>query len=147
MDVGPAQISPFTGFLPLWTPVASPDQAERLLSYLSEDHFMGEQGFRTLSAAEKLYDPATESSNPSNWLGPAWTIATYFVWKGLRRYGYMEHARTVARLGLDLLGEGLRTQGAVFECYDPDTGAPNFNRHFLSWNLLVLEMVEKEGLG
>lgn len=138
----PLKIKTFTSFLPLWTGLASPERA--VLSargLLTARHLLGPKGLRTLSAAEPMYDPATQSGNPSNWLGPSWTIASYLVWRGLRAHGLDRPAAVVARRTAGLMRSSIRYLDTVAECYHPDTGEPNFNHNFISWNPLVLEML------
>ena len=85
-----------------------------------------------------------QSNNPSNWLGPIWIVANYFVWSGLRRYGFTAEATDLARRTLDLLERDFQLSGALHEYYHPDTGAPLMNKGFLSWNYLVGEMLMME---
>lgn len=80
------------------------------------------------------------SSNPSNWLGPIWTIVNYLVWSGLRAYGYRSAADELARKTLRTLATCLQRDGSLNEYYHPDTGVPLSHKGFLDWNLLVLEM-------
>ena len=87
----PLRIQTFTGFLPLWCGLATPDQAKALVqtNYLADDRFRGNWGVRSLSSKESMYC-MDFSSNPSNWLGPVWIIVNYFVWKGLKDSGFHE---------------------------------------------------------
>jgi putative isomerase len=87
-----------------------------------------------------MYDPATDSANPSNWLGPVWIVASYMVYEALNRYGYHADAKSLADKTRKLLERDLEQTGTVHECYHPDTGTPNFNGGFLSWNLLAVLM-------
>lgn len=138
----PLKVKMFTGFLPLWCGLATDAQARSLVQrYLRNDaEFRSQWGLRSLARSERMYDPATDSANPSNWLGPVWIVANYMVYEGLRRYGYPDDARWLAERMHALLGQDLARTGTQHECYNADTGAPNFNGHFLSWNLLTLLM-------
>jgi len=141
-DVMPLKIQMFTGFLPMWCGLANPDQAIALIGhYRNPASFFGTYGVRTLSGEEGMYAPHVESANPSNWLGPVWIVANYLIWKGLLRYGYREDATILANKTRALLERDLAKTGAIHECYHPDTGEPNENIHFMSWNLLALEMM------
>ena len=138
----PIRIQMFTGFLPMWCGIATPQQASDLvnLHYLNKETFHGASGVRSLSARETMYSLAT-SGNPSNWLGPVWIIVNYFVWKGLQAYGFETEARALADTTLELLARDLAKSGTLNEYYHPDNGAPLSVKEFMDWNLLVSEMM------
>jgi len=138
----PLRIQTFTGFLPLWCGLATPDQAKALVqtNYLADDRFRGNFGVRSLSSKESMYC-MDFSSNPSNWLGPVWIIVNYFVWKGLKNYGFNDDAGKLADKTLRLLSTDLAKNGSLNEYYHPDTGTALSHKGFMDWNLLVLEMM------
>ncbi|MGH9345124.1 MAG: MGH1-like glycoside hydrolase domain-containing protein, partial [Terriglobia bacterium] len=138
----PLRIQMFTGFLPLWCGAAGIEQARDLLNihYLSSDKFRASAGVRSLSCEETMYSLAY-SSNPSNWLGPIWIVANYFVWKGFKRYGFEEAAADLANKTVHVLSADLAKSGTLNEYYDPDTGKPLSHPGFIDWNMLVMEMM------
>jgi len=138
----PLRIQTFTGFLPLWCGLATPDQAKALVqtNYLADDRLRGNAGVRSLSSKESMYS-LVRSGNPSNWLGPVWIIVNYFVWKGLKDYGFQDEAGKLADKTLQMLSADLASNGSLNEYYDPDTGKALSHKGFMDWNLLVLEMV------
>ena len=138
----PMRIQMFTGFLPLWCGIASPQNAERLISanYHADDRLCAQWGVRSLSSRETMYS-LEFTSNPSNWLGPVWIIVNYFAWKALHRYGYKKEADALADKTLLLLSRDLEANGSLNEYYHPDTGAALSHKGFMDWNLLVLEMI------
>ncbi len=138
----PLRVQTFTGFLPLWCGVATPEQARALVqtNYLADDRLRGQCGVRSLSSRESMYSLAF-SSNPSNWLGPVWIIVNYLAWKGLSDYGFHGLADELRDKTLRLLADDLETAGSLNEYYHPDTGAPLSHPGFMDWNLLVLEMI------
>jgi putative isomerase len=138
----PLRIQTFTGFLPLWCGLATPDQAKELVqaNYLADDRFRGNWGIRSLSSRESMYC-MNFSSNPSNWLGPVWIIVNYFVWKGLNDFGFHDAAKDLADKTVRLLSTDLARNGALNEYYHPDTGMALSHKGFMDWNLLVLEMM------
>jgi putative isomerase len=138
----PLRVQVFTGFLPLWCGLATPDQAKALVqtNYLADDRFRGNWGVRSLSSKESMYC-MDFSSNPSNWLGPVWIIVNYFVWKGLKDFGFQDEASKLADKTLRLLSTDLATNGSLNEYYHPDTGMALSHKGFMDWNLLVLEMM------
>ena len=138
----PLRIQTFTGFLPLWCGLATPDQAKALVqtNYLADDRFRGNWGVRSLSSKESMYC-MDFSSDPSNWLGPVWIIVNYFVWNGLKDFGFRDEADKLADKTLRLLSTDLAKNGSLNEYYHPDTGAALSHKGFMDWNLLVLEML------
>jgi len=59
----------------------------------------------------------------------------------LVRYGKTELAERLKTAALALFEKSLNEHGDLFESYHPDTGEPFLNRGFLSFNLLILEML------
>lgn len=139
----PLRLQTFTGFLPLWCGLAAPDQAKSLVqtNYLADDRLRGNWGVRSLSSRESMYC-LDYSSNPSNWLGPVWIIVNYFVWQGLKNYGFQKEADNLADQTLRLLSADLTRNGSLNEYYHPDTGMALSHKGFMDWNLLVLEMIQ-----
>lgn len=138
----PLRFQMFTGFMPMWCGVASAEQADQLLHdhYLNGEKFRAAAGVRSLSSEESMYSLAF-SSNPSNWLGPIWIVANYFVWKGFKTYGFDQAAADLASKTVRVLANDLSKSGTVNEYYHPDTGKPLSHPGFVDWNMLVLEMV------
>jgi putative isomerase len=138
----PLRIQMFTGFLPLWCRVASPDHAQALVetAYRADTRFRADWGVRSLSNLETMYSLAF-SSNPSNWLGPVWIIVNNLVWSALRNYGFTAEAAGLADKTIQLLAKDLAANGSLNEYYHPDTGAALSHKGFMDWNLLVLEMM------
>lgn len=138
----PLKVQSFSGFLPLWCGLATADQADVLVNrhVLNDETFHAAYGVRTLAKDEAMYS-LVQSGNPSNWLGPIWTISNYMVWKGLASYGFQHEADELAEATVRLLASDLRINGSLNEYYHPDTGAPLSHTGFMDWNLLVLEMM------
>lgn len=135
----PFKILYWTGFLPMWSGIATPEQATRMVEehLLRADRFWAEYGVRTLSADERMYDPETIRGNPSNWLGPIWMISNYLVWAGLKRYGFEDVSNKLARRTHKLMGQDLQKTGHWHENYHPDTGVGLAAPGFVSWNVLL----------
>jgi putative isomerase len=138
----PLRVQMFTGFLPLWCGIATPQQASDLvkLHYLNDQSFHAAYGVRSLSAQETMYTLAF-SSNPSNWLGPIWVLTNYLVWKGLQANGFKDEAADLADKTLRMLASDLAKNGSLNEYYHPDTGAALSHKGFMDWNMLIMEMV------
>jgi putative isomerase len=135
------RVDSWSSFLPMWAGFASQEQAQRMVErYRDRRTFHANYGVRSLSRLEKAYS-VRASNNPSNWLGPIWGVANYLVFRGLLKYGFVEDARDLAEKTVTLLGRDLERNGSLHEYYHPDSGDPVMTRGFLSWNLLVLNMI------
>lgn len=136
------RVQMFTGFMPLWCGFSTQERATSLVraNYLADDRFRCASGLRSLSNQESMYALAA-SGNPSNWLGPVWTVSNYFTWVGLKRYGFTAEARELAEKTIKVLSEDLEHSGSLNEYYHPDTGVPLSHTGFIDWNMLVLEML------
>lgn len=137
------RIGVWSGFLAMWAEIATPQQAERMVKehYRNEKTFHAPYGVRTLSKMEKMY-AIIKSGNPSCWLGPIWGISNYMVFDGLRKYGYADDAKRLAKKTVTLFGRDLEECGELHEYYDPESGTPINNPGFQNWNLLSLNMLE-----
>jgi len=136
------RIEVWSGFLALWSGIATPEQAERIVKehYSNPKTFNAQAGVRTLSKMEKMYSMRA-SANPSNWRGPIWGISNYMVFKGLKDYGYNTEAKELASRTIWLFGKDFEKNGALHEYYEPETGEPLLNIGFQNWNYLVLNMI------
>ncbi|SDL35561.1 Glycosyl hydrolase family 63 C-terminal domain-containing protein [Pedobacter sp. ok626] len=139
------RIGSWSGFLAMWSGIASPEQAKRMVSehYKNEKTFNAPYGVRSLSKLEKMYS-VRASGNPSNWLGPVWGISNYLVYKGLVKYGFRSEATELANKTIQLFGKDIQKHGALHEYYEPDSGEPILNKGFQNWNYLVLNIMAQE---
>ncbi len=136
----PIKIMSWTGFLPIWSGLASPEQVDRLVHehLLNEKQFWTPFGVRTLSADERMYSPDSgRQGNPSNWLGPIWIIPCYMIWEGLKRYGYNDIASDLAENIITTAIRDFEKNNCLHEHYNPETGIPQIAPGFVSWNLLL----------
>lgn len=135
------RIGCWSGFLAMWSGIATPEQAERMVkeNLLDEKAFWAPYGVRTLSKYEKMY-VVKPSGNPSCWLGPIWGVSNYLVFRGLVKYGFEREARELAEKTVALFEKDLRFCGELHEYYDPESGEPVINPGFQNWNLLSLNM-------
>lgn len=140
----PIKIRTWTGFIPLFTGIATPEQARDITRLHIEDPstFACGYGIRTLARDEKMYN-LEATNNPSNWLGPVWTVANYVAFRGLLNYGYRNEARQLCEQTIELLGRDLVETGELHEYYNPETGHQVMNPGFLNWNMLVVNMANE----
>ena len=135
------RIGSWSGFMAMWSGIATPEQAERMVkeNLLDEQAFWAPYGVRTLAKYEKMYT-VKASGNPSCWLGPIWGISNYMVFKGLVKYGYDDIARELAKKTVRLFEDDICACGELHEYYDPESGKPVHNIGFQNWNLLSINM-------
>lgn len=138
----PIKIQAWTGFLSMYSMIATKEQAEDLvkLHITNKNTFSSDFGIRSLARDEKMYN-LSATNNPSNWLGPIWLVVNYTVFRGLLNYGYQKEALSLCEKTLRLLGEDLKKTGTLHEYYNPETGEPVMNPDFLNWNMLAVNMV------
>ncbi len=135
------RIGVWSGFLAMWSGIATTEQAKRMVkeNLLDARSFWAPYGVRTLSKYEKMY-AVIPSGNPSCWLGPIWGISNYFVFRGLVEYGFEEEARALAEKTIQLFENDIVSCGEMHEYYDPESGEPIMNQGFQNWNLLSANM-------
>jgi putative isomerase len=135
------RIGVWSGFLPLWAGVATPEQAQAVARhYWDERTFHALAGVRTLSKLEAMYD-VRASGNPSSWLGPVWGISNYMVFRGFVRYGLDREARDLAEKTIRMFARDFERHGLLHEYYQPENGEPVLNPGFQNWNYLVMGMI------
>ncbi|MFV0399107.1 MAG: MGH1-like glycoside hydrolase domain-containing protein [Oscillospiraceae bacterium] len=139
----PIKIRTWTGFIPLYSGVATPTQAADIVRHIQDPStFSCDYGVRTLARDEKMYN-LEATNNPSNWLGPIWMVTNYVTFRGLMNYGYHAEAEALCEKTLLLLGRDLERSGELHEYYVPETGNPVMSPGFLNWNMLAVNMVQE----
>lgn len=138
----PLKIRFWACFLPIACGITTVEEGRKILekNYIG-DNFISEYGIRTVAKSERMYNIEC-SSNPSNWLGPVWTISNYCTWVSLKRAGMEAQAREMVEKTVRLLGKDVIENNNMSESYIPETGEPMLNKGFLNWNILVLEMIK-----
>jgi putative isomerase len=143
-------LASWTGLLPLYAGIPSRSRAARLVERLCDPAgFWGPAGVRTVPGDSVffhqarrvlLYDPRRGEAGPvSNWTGPVWALSSYYLARGLERYGEDERARELDARTLALLTDDLRRTGTLHECYDDEgRGLWPHAGGFVSWNVLAL---------
>ena len=129
----------------LWARLASKDQARAMIEryVLDPRKLWAPHGLRSLAADDPLYNNENVIKPYSNWQGPIWPHANWMVMHGLIHYGYPDAAIVVAERVTRLCLEDLARNSMMHENYHADTGAPLAAPDFISWNLLVAQMIEE----
>lgn len=123
-------------FTPLWTGLATKKQAQKVIKAIMDTtRFNTYLPFPTCSAREPKFEPH------GYWRGRVWFDQAAFGLEGMKRYGYKKEADAMFEK-LMKNSEGLLTDGAIRENYDPLTGKGLGAYHF-GWSashLLLLLM-------
>lgn len=118
-------------FMPLYGGFLTNEEAEFLVkTYLTDfKYFRSDFGIVTTAKTESAYDP-----NDGFWRGPIWLAPHWFIYHGLKRYGFIKEADEIKTMTLKLLEKsGFR------EHYHPNTGE-GMGAYNFTWGGLVLDM-------
>lgn len=118
-------------FMPLFGGFLSPEEARVLVdTYLyNSTYFKSDFGIVTTAKNEESYDPGE-----GFWRGPIWIAPHWFLYQGLKRYGFLKEAADIKAMT-----ERLLAQSGFREYYHPDTGAGMGAEDF-TWGGLLLDM-------
>jgi alpha,alpha-trehalase len=135
----------YSSFVPLWAAMAPQAQGEASIRryVLDKKHLWTPYGIRTLSKQDPQYNNVNRIKPHSNWQGPVWPIANWIYMHALLNYGLQEEAIQVAENITRLVLADIDTTGGMHENYDAETGAPLAADNFVSWNLLVGNMIDE----
>jgi alpha,alpha-trehalase len=135
----------YSGLIPLWAGLAAPERARTVIEghVLDPRRLWSPHGVRSLAADEPLYNTDNVLKPYSNWQGPIWPHANWMILHALLRAGYAAEALAVAERVTRLCLDDLDRNGMMHENYHAETGEPLAAPDFISWNLLVAQMVEE----
>ncbi|RMG42343.1 MAG: hypothetical protein D6719_06600 [Candidatus Dadabacteria bacterium] len=135
----------YSNFIPLWAGMATLERGRRMIKkyLLSDDHMKSAFGFRTLSRRDPCYNNINMIKPHSNWQGPVWPIANYLYMHALLRYGFKDEAIWAAETISELVLEDIKKSGGMHENYNAETGEPLAAPDFISWNILVRNMLDE----
>jgi len=124
-----------TSFFPLICGAATPEQAQSLIGHFSDPtRFDGPYMIPNVSRdnpafAENVY-----------WRGRIWPNVNYFVWQGLRRYGFVAEASLLAERSMALFNQSWTDRRIAAENYSATTGEANDQPDtdlFYSWGAML----------
>ena len=132
VDYERLSVATWAHFAPLFAGLYSKEEAEQVMArhFSDEDTFRAPWGIRTVSAKELSY-----RSN-GYWRGPVWMAPHWFIYHGLKRYGYTDEAAWIREKS-----EGLLEHSGFREYFDPETGE-GYGAHDFTWGALILDMME-----
>lgn len=123
------------GFLPLWSGIATPDQATRLIATLTDTSaFWRKYGIPSLSAKDTYYNPK------GYWNGPVWVEWNYLVLRGLLDYGFnTEAGELVDKVSRGMI-EVLKQNHNLWEFYSPDEPWGGYHKTYI-WAGIINRMM------
>ena len=119
-------------FMPLFAKIVTKKEAESLIEnfLMNPEEFYLNYLVPTVSKSEPAFDPK------GFWRGPIWIAINWFIFKGLKKYGFNKAAAEVLKSSLKLIEKsGFREQ------FNPLTGEGLGAQNF-TWGGLVLDMME-----
>jgi alpha,alpha-trehalase len=133
----------------LWARLAPREQGRAMIEryVLEPNKLWSPHGVRSLAADDPAYNNENVIKPYSNWQGPIWPHANWMVMHALLDYGYPDKAVDVAARVTHLCLADLAANGMMHENYHAETGAPLAAPDFISWNLLVAQMIEEARTG
>jgi glycogen debranching enzyme len=133
-DYKPLKVATWAHFAPLFADLYTQEEAQKVVDmhFKNEETFHAPYGIRTVSKQEPSYR-ATQF-----WRGPVWFAPHWFMYKGLRAYGFKEEARFLRNANLTLL-----KQNGFREYFNPETGKGLGAKDF-TWGTLTLDMLDDD---
>lgn len=133
LDYQKVQIKTWAIFAPLFAKICTQDEAKRLVDehLLNSSEFSSQFMVPTVSMDEPSFNPK------GFWRGPVWIATNWFVYKGLKNYGFDSEAEKIYQSSLSLIEKsGFR------EHFDPQTGEGLGAQDF-TWGGLIVDMQSK----
>lgn len=133
----------YSNFVPLWASLASPERGCCIIRryLLNPKKMWGKYGIRTLAKDDPSYNNVNMIKPHSNWQGPVWPIANYLYMQALLNYGFKSEALILAEKIVCLCLKDIQKSCGMHENYHAETGQPLAAPNFVSWNLLVAQMI------
>ncbi|BDA84396.1 hypothetical protein Sa4125_19380 [Aureimonas sp. SA4125] len=124
-----------TSFYPLLCGAATPEQAASLLAHLADPRtFGGEFVIANVSRDDPSF------ADNVYWRGRIWANVNFFVWQGLRRYGFDAEASVLAQKSVALFEQSWQDRRQCGENYSATSGEitdrPD-NDPFYSWGAMM----------
>ena len=135
----------YSNFLPLWSKLLDHKRGQKMIKkyLLNPQHMKAKYGIRSLSRQDPKYNQKNIIKPHSNWQGPVWPIANYIYMHILLNYGFKKQALWLAETISQLCLDDIKKTGGMHENYNSETGQPLAAPDFVSWNILVGQMIEE----
>ena len=130
LEHGHLKVATWAHFIPLFAGLYTHEEAKSLLAahFNNPDTFRSEFGIRTVSKQEPSY------RSDGFWRGPIWFAPHWFIYKGLKDYGFTDEASWIRQVS-----QGLLDRHGFREYFNPETGKA-YGAHNFTWGTLVLDM-------
>jgi len=139
----------YSSIIPLWEGLAPQKEGrESIKRYLlNSKKLWSRYGVRTLAVDDKEYNNTNIIKPFSNWQGPIWPLVNYFAIHALLNYGFKKEAKKLAVKITRIVLSDLKKSDGMHENYHAETGKPLAAPDFISWNLLVGQMIDQANSG
>ncbi len=124
------KIHSWSHFIPMFADLYTKAEADAVM----KTHFRNDQTFRSSFGIRSVSKQEPSYRSDGFWRGPIWLGPQWFIYKGLRAYGYKEDAMFVR----DAMYQNVE-QSNFREYFNPETGEALGARRF-SWGTLLLDM-------
>jgi len=133
----------YSSVVPLFAKIPSQENGRKFIKryVFSKDYLWSKFGIRTLAKNDPEYNNKNIIKPYSNWQGPVWPIANYMYMQALLNYNFQKEAVELAQKISKLIIADIKTSGGMHENYNAETGSPLAAPNFVSWNLLVGNML------
>ena len=130
------------GFLPMWSRVATKQQAADLVKELENpETFWRKYGIPTVAADDPGYTPFVDDC--CHWNGPVWMLWDYMVMDGLEHYGYKSVADRVADKMLLAVETQLSKNHRFWESYSADFPVQQSPPNYIWDSILAKVLIDK----
>jgi len=124
------KVATWAHFVPLFANLYTKKEADEVM----ERHFRNEKTFRSPYGIRSVSREEPSYGSNKFWRGPIWLAPQWFIYKGLRSYGYTEDADFIR----DTFSKCVH-QSSFREFFNPETGEGRGARNF-TWGTLALDM-------
>jgi len=135
----------YSSLIPLWGNIAPRTNGRAMIKryLLNTKKLKAPWGIRTLSKDDPKYNQKNIIKPYSNWQGPIWPLVNYLSMQALLNYGFKKEARWLGEVTTKLCLQDLDKTGGMHENYNAEWGEPLAAPNFVSWNLLVGQMINQ----
>jgi putative isomerase len=129
------KVKSISGFSPLWSEVASKEQARILVNnhLKNPEEFWTEYPVPTYALTEEDYYQGSKTGE-CNWRGSSWVPTNYMIVHGLRSYGYDSVAEEIAYTTFDMV---LNKNENTREFFNAETGEGYGLNPFYGWSSIA----------
>jgi glycogen debranching enzyme len=130
LEHGHLKVATWAHFIPLFAGLYTKEEADSLIQhhFYNPSTFYSPHGIRSVSKQESSYRA------DGFWRGPVWFAPHWFIYKGLKAYGFEKEASWIKEVS-----RGLIDKHGFREYFNPETGKA-YGAHNFTWGTLVLDM-------